>query len=103
EEAESTVVRRRRQPRRRPQRRRGARRGVRRARRVRDQCPGSAQGRARADRPARGLLTGLERYRRVFAAPHVAGIWLATTIARLPIGINGLAYVLAIRHVTGSY
>jgi MFS family permease len=48
-------------------------------------------------------LTALERYRRVFAAPHVTGIWVATTIARLPIGINGLAYVLAIRHETGSY
>jgi MFS family permease len=28
---------------------------------------------------------------------------VATTVARLPIGINGLAYVLAIRHATGSY
>lgn len=48
-------------------------------------------------------MSALERYRRVLGAPHVTGIWVATTIARLPIGINGLAYVLAIRHVTGSY
>jgi len=48
-------------------------------------------------------VTARERYRRVLGAPHVGAIWFATTIARLPIGINGLAFVLAIRHETGSY
>lgn len=48
-------------------------------------------------------MGGLQRYRHVLGAPHVGRIWLAITIARLPVGINGLAYVLAIRHETGSF
>jgi MFS family permease len=44
-----------------------------------------------------------ERYGRVLRAPHVGGLWVAATVARLPIGINGLALVLAVRHTTGSF
>jgi len=44
-----------------------------------------------------------ERYRRVLRAPNVLGLWGASTLARLPIGINGLAIVLAMRAQTGSY
>ena len=36
----------------------------------------------------------LVRYRRVLRKPHVASLWLFSTLARLPIGINGLAIVL---------
>lgn len=45
----------------------------------------------------------MERYRRVLRAPHVARLWVVTTIARMPIGINGLAIVLAMREETGSF
>ena len=45
----------------------------------------------------------MERYRRVLRAPHVARLWAVTTIARLPIAINGLAIVLAMREETGSF
>lgn len=48
-------------------------------------------------------MRALERYRRVLRAPHVSGLWAATTLARLPIGINGLAIILAIRAQTGSF
>lgn len=48
-------------------------------------------------------MGALERYRRVLAKPHVRGLWLCSTLARLPIGINGLAIVLAMRHETGSF
>lgn len=48
-------------------------------------------------------MSGLTRYRRVLSAPHVARLWAVTTIARLPMGINGLAIVLAMRAETGSF
>ena len=48
-------------------------------------------------------MAALDLYGRVFRAPHVAALWGASTIARLPIGINGLAIVLAVRHATGSF
>lgn len=48
-------------------------------------------------------MGALERYRRVLGAPHITGLWLASTLARIPIGINGLAIVLAMRHETGSF
>jgi MFS family permease len=47
--------------------------------------------------------TALDRYRRVLAAPDVAPLWLAVMVARLPVGINGLAIVLAMRQETGSF
>lgn len=36
-------------------------------------------------------------------APHVASLWAASAVARMPIGINGLAIVLAMRRETGSF
>ena len=42
-------------------------------------------------------------YGRVVRAPHVAALWVAASVARLPIGINGLAIVLSVRHATGSF
>lgn len=45
----------------------------------------------------------LERYRRVLAAPHLGALWAASAIARLPIGVYGLAIVLSMRHETGSF
>ena len=48
-------------------------------------------------------MGALERYRRVLGVPHVGSLWVAATLARLPIGINGLAIVLAMRHETGSF
>jgi MFS family permease len=48
-------------------------------------------------------MGAIERYRRVLSAPHVAGLWIASTIARVPIGITGLGIVLAMRHETGSF
>lgn len=48
-------------------------------------------------------MSAVQRYRRVLAAPHVGALWAASALARLPIGINGLAIVLAMRHETGSF
>jgi MFS family permease len=45
----------------------------------------------------------IERYRRVLRAPHVGRLWVVMTIARLPMGINSLAIVLAMREETGSF
>jgi MFS family permease len=42
-------------------------------------------------------------YARLLRLPHVAVLLAATTIARLPFGINGLAVVLFVRQVTGSF
>lgn len=48
-------------------------------------------------------MNGRQRYARVLRAPHIRGLWATSTIARLPIGINGLAIVLAMREETGSF
>ena len=48
-------------------------------------------------------MSGRQRYARVLRAPHIAGLWGASLVARLPIGINGLAIVLAVREETGSF
>jgi MFS family permease len=48
-------------------------------------------------------LSAVERYARVLRAPHVARLWAVTTLARMPIAINGLAIVLAMREETGSF
>lgn len=48
-------------------------------------------------------MNGLQRYRSVLRAPHLASLWAVTTIARLPMAINGLAIVLAIQAETGSF
>src|SRR3954447_24595626 len=45
----------------------------------------------------------LGRYRRVLAAPHVRPLVSASVLARMPIGITGLATVLFVRDQTGSF
>jgi MFS family permease len=47
--------------------------------------------------------TARARYAAVVRAPHVAPLLVAATVARLPIGIHGLAIVLFLRAETGSY
>jgi MFS family permease len=42
-------------------------------------------------------------YARILRAPHVAVLLAATTIGRLPFAINGLAVILFVREVTGSF
>jgi predicted MFS family arabinose efflux permease len=42
-------------------------------------------------------------YARILRTPGVAAIVLATVIGRLPIGISGLAILLYVREVTGSF
>ena len=48
-------------------------------------------------------MRGFERYARVLRVPHVAPLLAATVIARLNIGISGLAVVLYLREARGSY
>jgi MFS family permease len=45
----------------------------------------------------------MRRYAEVLRVPHVAPLVLAALLARLPIGINGLALILFLRHQTGSF
>ncbi len=45
----------------------------------------------------------MKRYAEVLRVPHVAPLIAATLIARFPIGINGLALILYLRHATGSF
>jgi MFS family permease len=47
--------------------------------------------------------TARSRYAAVLQAEHVRPLLVAATIARLPIGIHGLAIVLFLREQTGSY
>src|SRR5215208_5485801 len=42
-------------------------------------------------------------YARVLRAPHMAALLATSVLARLPIGINGLATVLFLRERTGSF
>lgn len=48
-------------------------------------------------------MTGAGRYGQLLRAPHVAAITAAALLARIPIGIIGLAIVLFLREETGSY
>lgn len=48
-------------------------------------------------------MTGSERYGQLLRAPHVATMTWAALLARLPLGIIGLALVLFLREETGSY
>jgi len=61
-------------------------------------APGEAPLPAAAPTP-----TARSRYAAVLRAPHVRPLLVAATIARLPIGIHGLAIVLFLREETGSY
>jgi MFS family permease len=45
----------------------------------------------------------MRRYREVLREPHVAALVVATLLARVPIGINGLALILYLREATGSF
>lgn len=47
-------------------------------------------------------MTALERYGRVLRAPDVARLFAAAMLARMPIGIDGLAMLLFTRAQTGS-
>ena len=47
-------------------------------------------------------MTALERYGRVLRAPDVARLFTAAMLARMPIGIDGLAMLLFTRAQTGS-
>jgi MFS family permease len=42
-------------------------------------------------------------YARILRHPRMAGLYAAALVARLPIGINGLAVVLVLREQTGSF
>ena len=42
-------------------------------------------------------------YARILRHPRMAGLFAAALVARLPIGINGLAVVLFLREQTGSF
>ena len=48
-------------------------------------------------------MSGLQRYRSLLGAPHVAVMTASALLARLPLGIIGLALVLFVREETGSY
>jgi len=45
----------------------------------------------------------LARYRRVLATPHVPSLVASSVLARMPIGITGLATVLFVQRQTGSF
>ena len=45
----------------------------------------------------------MSAYSEILRAPHVARLFGAALLARLPLGINGLALVLFVRHEGGSY
>ena len=45
----------------------------------------------------------MHRYLEILRAPHVARLFAASLLARLPIGINGLAIVLLVEAETGSF
>lgn len=44
-----------------------------------------------------------ERYRRVWRAPHVGALMVASVLARVPIGIVSLALILFVEDVKGSF
>jgi MFS family permease len=45
----------------------------------------------------------MRRYLEILRTPHVGALFAASLLARLPIGINGLAIVLLLREETGSF
>ncbi|HET8565042.1 MAG TPA: MFS transporter [Solirubrobacterales bacterium] len=42
-------------------------------------------------------------YRRIFASPHVATLAISSVVARVPVGMTGLAFVIYVQHRTGSF
>src|ERR1700754_687155 len=50
------------------------------------------------------IVPGLMRqYLEILRTPHVARLFAASLLARLPMGINGLAIVLLVKAETGSF
>jgi len=45
----------------------------------------------------------MRRYLEILRSPHIGAMFAASLLARLPIGINGLAIVLLLRAETGSF
>ena len=45
----------------------------------------------------------MDRYLEILRTPHVARLFAASLLARLPLGINGLAIVLLVKAETGSF
>lgn len=45
----------------------------------------------------------MRRYAEVLRVPHVAALLFSSLLARLPVGINGLAVILFLRQQTGSF
>jgi MFS family permease len=45
----------------------------------------------------------MRRYLEILRTPHVGRLFAASLLARLPMGINGLAIVLLVRSETGSF
>jgi MFS family permease len=45
----------------------------------------------------------MRRYLEILRTPHVARLFAASLLARLPMGINGLAIVLLLRAETGAF
>ncbi|WP_354702415.1 hypothetical protein DSM112329_02773 [Paraconexibacter sp. AEG42_29] len=48
-------------------------------------------------------MEGVDRYQQLLRAPHVTAMTAAALLARMPLGIVGLALVLFFREETGSY
>lgn len=42
-------------------------------------------------------------YRPIFASPHVASLAVSSVVARVPVGMTGLAFVIYVQHRTGSF
>ena len=49
------------------------------------------------------MARSMRRYLEILRTPHVARLFGASLLARLPMGINGLAIVLLLRAETGSF
>lgn len=45
----------------------------------------------------------MQQYLQILRTPHVARLFAASLLARLPLGINGLAIVLLVKEETGSF
>src|SRR5215218_7967746 len=53
--------------------------------------------------PAPPIVAWVRRYLEILRTPHVGRLFAASLLARLPMGINGLAIVLLLRAETGSF
>src|SRR3954470_13559479 len=71
-----------------------------------DRSRPGARGAGRTPWPARYRgppMSGRDRYAAVLGRPHVLPLVLASMLARLPVGIEGLAVVLYISQARGSF